>query len=1489
MFGRRRSFVAVVATASALLTPLVFAAVRSDASTPTPSNGYTLRTSVADDGSELTDWSESPQISGDGKWQVFATDSANPDPDPIVASDSYTQEVYVRNLDPNAPAGYRTVQISIGSSDFGGLTPSDPVHPDGASPDEYSFAPSISADGRYVSFITDATNIVPSDNSISLVVCDRDPSGARDAQGNLIFDHIIAGGAPGTQTRDILCYDVPTGGYAQSNAYSDERPRLSGDGTHIVWNDSSSAYVSKVSNGSGLVRPSAPQAVPQPGVDPPAAESEPVLNYSGNIVAWTATFDDGTTGIMRTTLGTTPTLKRLDVAPAGVAFTGFIGDQTPSCGGGSGTCPYQLSYPTITDSGDRVLFHIFGYGPLGETEVLANVGYSVATEIVSRDNGGPNDPVGQQIVSYGGVISGDGRFVAFQTESPNTHDGADGLGEWAIVARDLDRDRQRLYQGLSRLPGAIVTVNANQDCPDLAPPAVINCTSSDNGDFIISMDGNGSRIAFSAAACDLIPGDCSYTGDTNGEDDTFVRTWQPTLSNSPVDLGDVPAGDSTVVSIPVKVSGFGPIRFGDVTVTGGAGEFSVDGTNCYPSDTFYGDGSCNIAIRLAPGQQWGSRQAAVFIQADAYAEPQQVATLQANVVPGALQHAPGDTTRTSVRSGGGQSPLGGDQSMISGNGRWQVFVSDSNLAGHTPISADFRISNVFVRDLADPQRTLQISLHTNVTPQTPVDVPSHTIAVPKHPTGASPDSDSFQPSISSDGRFVSFFTQASDIVPMPPLQLQEDPQYVLVVCDRDPTNTQDSAGTPVLDLPRKGTLVPNYACYPIESGGWFVDSPGVDTASTPRLSGDGTRIAWVENRDSAEQRVKVATLSRRGGPLHEPIDVEYVPSDVSGYLNVSGTADARSGETVDQVDPTLTENGDGVVYVAGDCSRFSTCPSTAVIETDLTATSPDTTSFRLDTVDNGSSFLGDQGGWFDAPSVSDEGSRVAFAFGAEGDVFSKVYVATLTGSAIETNLESRNNNGDISAGAQPALSGDGRYLAFRSGLPNEHNGIDPPRGSCITGGNVYCQIVARDLRKDVAFFAGDQPWNPSELVSSSIATDCVATLPAGRQCAGNDSARNPSIDATGSEIGFDTEATDIVPGDTNDDPNPCEGSPCPAVDSFVHTWRPTLTAAPGFDFGSLLLGAHRDRLFTVTESGFGPLSLAGVSVGGSNAADFPVLGTTCRGKTLNDTQTCTMRLRFAPAAKGVRSGELSIPVGSNGYPRHNADNTISYDPALLVGLTGVGKATAPVLVGDLTTDPSTLEFGSGLPLAPGVTKTVTVTNTGTGPLDITGVAAQDTTHAGSSGDYTITTDCLGTLLPGDSCTVEVTFVGSKVGRRDAQLVITDDTGTPTTVDLVARIAKPTVLANPGVTSPGRVTTIFGTGFAPGQLVDVALKGLAEQATVLADNKGEFEVTVVIFRNTPEGPQTVTGHTQGASPSIGAEGPLLIAHGTVDDLGLVTRH
>ncbi|MFA5840766.1 MAG: peptidoglycan-binding protein [Candidatus Paceibacterota bacterium] len=105
----------------------------------------TTRVSVATDGTEGNNTSAYSAISGDGKYIAFRSYATN-----LVTGDTNNQrDIFLRNLQNNT-----TTRVSVSSSGVEG---------DGA-----SYAPSISSDGRYVAFRSLATNLVTGDiNSLS--------------------------------------------------------------------------------------------------------------------------------------------------------------------------------------------------------------------------------------------------------------------------------------------------------------------------------------------------------------------------------------------------------------------------------------------------------------------------------------------------------------------------------------------------------------------------------------------------------------------------------------------------------------------------------------------------------------------------------------------------------------------------------------------------------------------------------------------------------------------------------------------------------------------------------------------------------------------------------------------------------------------------------------------------------------------------------------------------------------------------------------------------------------------------------------------------------------------------------------------------------------------------------------------------------------------------------------------------------------------------
>lgn len=165
--------------------------------------GTTLRVSVGADGTQADRDSAAPAISADGRYVAFISGASN-----LVAGDTNgTSDAFVRDT-----VSGTTERVSLG--------------PGRAESDGYADAPDISADGRYVTFASPATNLVPADT-------------------NGLVDVFVRDLVAGTTER----VSVGAGG-AQANGES-VQGALSADGRHV-------AFVSSATN----LAPTDPDASP---------------------------------------------------------------------------------------------------------------------------------------------------------------------------------------------------------------------------------------------------------------------------------------------------------------------------------------------------------------------------------------------------------------------------------------------------------------------------------------------------------------------------------------------------------------------------------------------------------------------------------------------------------------------------------------------------------------------------------------------------------------------------------------------------------------------------------------------------------------------------------------------------------------------------------------------------------------------------------------------------------------------------------------------------------------------------------------------------------------------------------------------------------------------------------------------------------------------------------------------------------------------------
>ncbi len=104
--------------------------------------GQTVRVSVASDGTQGDQWVETLDISADGRYVALASAAGNLAPGDI----NGITDIFVHDLQTGG-----TVLVSLAF--------------DGTQQDRWASYPSISADGRYVAFLSNSTNLVPNDTN----------------------------------------------------------------------------------------------------------------------------------------------------------------------------------------------------------------------------------------------------------------------------------------------------------------------------------------------------------------------------------------------------------------------------------------------------------------------------------------------------------------------------------------------------------------------------------------------------------------------------------------------------------------------------------------------------------------------------------------------------------------------------------------------------------------------------------------------------------------------------------------------------------------------------------------------------------------------------------------------------------------------------------------------------------------------------------------------------------------------------------------------------------------------------------------------------------------------------------------------------------------------------------------------------------------------------------------------------------------------------
>lgn len=434
--------------------------------------GTTTRVSVGPASVQGNNRSQEPSISANGRFVAFESDASN-----LVAGDTNNvTDIFVHDRQTGT-----TGRVSVGPGGVQGIGD--------------SYAPSISADGRYVVFESDAANLVAGDTN-----------GKTD-----IFIH-------DRQTATTSRVSVKTGGgQAEGGSYA---PVVSADGRYVAFESFAANLVAGDTNSdwdvfvhdrqSGMT---SRVSVKTGGIQGNAGSFGQAISADGRFVAFLSEasnlVDDDTNDVLDVfvhdlTGGTTSRVS--------VASDGEEGDA-------------ESWYSAISADGRYVAFeseasNLVAGDTNGAWDVFVHDRQSGTTSRVSVKTSG----VQGEKDSFSPAISDDGRYIAFESDAMLVAEDTNSAGDIFV------HDRQTGTTGR-------VSVNSSG-------------AQADDSSHASDISGDGRLVAFGSDATNLV------SGDTNGVTDVFVHAWTelvppPTLV--PVTPTITPPAPTNWLYLPVSM------------------------------------------------------------------------------------------------------------------------------------------------------------------------------------------------------------------------------------------------------------------------------------------------------------------------------------------------------------------------------------------------------------------------------------------------------------------------------------------------------------------------------------------------------------------------------------------------------------------------------------------------------------------------------------------------------------------------------------------------------------------------------------------------------------------------------------------------------------------------------------------------------------------------------------------------------------------------
>jgi Ca2+-binding RTX toxin-like protein len=658
-------------------------------------SGETFRVSTASDGGQANGTSYQTAISRDGGFVAFSSAASN-----LVAGDTNGMiDLFVKNLESGEIVRANTA--ADGTQSTGGYL-------------EMNGSASISADGRFVVFLTGATNLVAGDTNGVADVFVKDLQTGNIARVSIAPDGIQAN----------------AGGYA---------PSISADGRIITW-DTKATTVNPTGSGNENIV----------AVANPLFSMDTLAGGAGNDIYLLRTYDqvieqagEGMdtvrTDLARYTLSSN--VENLQII-GGVGSLGQGNELANTLAGGPGVDRLEGL------AGNDVLY--------GERGVL---------RMSTASGGGQANAMSTDL-----DLSADGRYVAFGSQASNLAGrNVNGTGSDAFV-KDVATGRTILASAVGTTQtgnsassdvsicadGRYVTFVSTADnlvgddtngAQDIFVRNVVGntttrvSTASDgtqaNGwSYQPVISGAGGFVAFLSSASNLV------VGDTNGVLDVFLKN----LGNS---------GLTRVSTSSTGVQANGSCFNPGVSSDGSVVAFDSMATNLVASDTnavtdvfvkvVNTDATALISVSTA-GVQGNSDSFAPVLAANGQLVlfQSRASNLVADDTNGTddlflRDRVAGTTIRVSTLSDGSQANMGAAYGDISDDGRYVVFQSmSSNL-----VTGDVNgFVDVFVKDLLTGKTAL-VSIAAD---------------------GTQGNGNSLTPTVSGDGRVIAFVTAASNLL-----------------------------------------------------------------------------------------------------------------------------------------------------------------------------------------------------------------------------------------------------------------------------------------------------------------------------------------------------------------------------------------------------------------------------------------------------------------------------------------------------------------------------------------------------------------------------------------------------------------------------------------------------------------------------------------------------------------------------------------------------